>query len=92
MASIEELLAEQRMTFGQLAQHQGVSPNTIWRWSHVGIRGVKLETYRLGGKRVTTLEAYHRFAAAISGVPVSTTASRRKSIAKAERILAASGI
>ena len=34
---------------------------TVWRWSNRGIRGHKLETYRIGQQCLTSHEAVHRF-------------------------------
>jgi Protein of unknown function (DUF1580) len=38
-----------------------VSPTTIWRWAAHGLRGVKLESVRLGGTTCTSVEALRRF-------------------------------
>jgi hypothetical protein len=35
--------------------------STIWRWTRKGIRGEVLETYRIGGRVVTSHQAVHRF-------------------------------
>lgn len=42
----------------------GKSPHvsTFHRWSKIGVRGVRLEAIRLGGRWVTSVEALHRFA------------------------------
>jgi hypothetical protein len=37
------------------------SPATLHRWAFKGINGVKLETYKIGGRRYTTAEALERF-------------------------------
>lgn len=34
---------------------------TIWRWATKGCRGIKLQTWLLGGKRVTTPAALEEF-------------------------------
>lgn len=34
---------------------------TIMRWKREGLRGVKLETLLIGGRRYTSVEALHRF-------------------------------
>jgi len=39
--------------------HPGFS--TWWRWSTFGVRGVKLETILVGGRRCTSAEAVRRF-------------------------------
>jgi hypothetical protein len=36
-------------------------PVTCWRWSKKGIAGVKLQTWMIGGRRLTTLEAVQQF-------------------------------
>ena len=38
-----------------------VSIPTIWRWATQGVRGVTLETIRLGGRYLTSLAAVERF-------------------------------
>ena len=44
--------------------------STIWRWARKGVQGVRLETRRLGGKFVTSVEALERFAKALAEVDV----------------------
>ena len=34
---------------------------SIWRWVNRGVRGVKLETVLIGGRRYTSAEALQRF-------------------------------
>jgi Protein of unknown function (DUF1580) len=76
----------------------GVDPSTVWRWHLRGVRGVRLETLLVGGKRFTSAQALDRFfqatTAAAAGLPnpVSASAQRRKAIASAERELAEAGI
>ena len=78
-------------------------PSTIWRWYKRGVRGVKLETAVLGGRRVTSKEAIQRFVdattaahdagAASPAIPIHETLRRRRAaIARAERELAEAGI
>lgn len=38
-----------------------VHVSTIWRWTNRGIKGVKLETIKLGGKTLTSHQALTRF-------------------------------
>jgi Protein of unknown function (DUF1580) len=38
-----------------------IHPSTILRWIHQGIRGVRLEAMRLGGRWMTSEEAIARF-------------------------------
>lgn len=69
---------------------------TLYRWAQRGIRGVRLETIRVGGTLCTSVEAIQRFCDALSGdVNSSATGSSvvksRKSEAAAA-MLAARGI
>ena len=43
------------------ATGQRLHPSTCHRWRISGIAGVRLETQKCGGKRVTSVEAVHRF-------------------------------
>lgn len=36
-------------------------PSTLYRWAKRGLRGVRLETVRVGGTLCTSVEALHRF-------------------------------
>jgi uncharacterized protein DUF1580 len=55
-----DLLQETRISLTQLARQEGVSIPTTWRWAMRGIRGIRLETIQVGGRRYTSLEAYSR--------------------------------
>ena len=61
------LLDEQIVSFSDAARHlprvdgRKPHPSTIWRWARKGIQGVHLETRRIGGRFVTSLEALERF-------------------------------
>jgi len=71
---------------------------TVWRWVQSGVRGVKLETILIGGRRYTSKEALERFidrtTAAANGevIPVRSAKQRERAIAAAEAELAAAGI
>ncbi len=43
---------------------QRPNPSTIWRWSVKGSQGVRLQTWMIGGRRLTTREAVEEFIAA----------------------------
>lgn len=49
-----------------------VNPSTLWRWATRGLRGVRLETIRVGGSTCTSTEAVKRFLAALNGDSVTT--------------------
>jgi hypothetical protein len=48
-----------------LRNSRPVHASTLWRWATKGLRGVRLETARVGGVRVTSAEALRRFFAAL---------------------------
>lgn len=71
---------------------------TLWRWRMRGVRGVRLETCVVGGRRYTSREALSRFivgtTAAADGIAASTQTSRQRmsAIEAAERELGKAGI
>ena len=68
---------------------------TVYRWIMRGVQGVKLESLKVGGGRVTSVEALQRFAERLSsdGAPISrSTRQRERAGDKAERELAEIGI
>jgi hypothetical protein len=71
---------------------------TVFRWKD-GIRGVKLETIRIGGTLYTTAEALQRFFERLSATdagpeaaPLRSPAARRKAIERADRELTSLGV
>lgn len=69
---------------------------TLYRWATRGVRGVQLETIRVGGTLCTSLEALQRFCERCSdpsaSVSMRTTTARERDIARAERELDRAGI
>ena len=71
---------------------------TVWRWVLTGVRGQRLETLLVGGRRYTSREAIERFIAATTAAsngepaPTRTSRQRERAIEQAERELAAAGI
>ena len=63
------------------------SPATMWRWALKGVDGVKLETFKIGGRRYTTAEALDLFLARLNGPhsanepQVSSLRERQKDVA-----------
>ena len=72
--------------------------STLHRWRLRGVRGVKLETVLVGGRRFTSHEALERFiertTAAANGEPSPrrTNRQRQAAISQAERELDRAGI
>jgi hypothetical protein len=75
------------------------SISSLWRWYRRGVRGAKLETIVIGGRRrYTSVQALERFITATTAAadgapkPVRTAKQRQRSIAAAERELLREGI
>lgn len=100
---------EQVLTFSEatkaLPPVNGKRPHasTIWRWARKGVNGIRLETRRLGGRFVTSIEALERFSKALAERPPvnrsdvgalrpRTIKQRQRDIEQAERKLARAGI
>jgi hypothetical protein len=72
--------------------------SSLWRWHRRGVRGVRLETLVVAGRRFTSLESLERFTAATTAaadgqpMPTRTSKQREKAIAAAEAELAREGI
>jgi hypothetical protein len=89
--------AEQILTMTAAAKVLPGRPNvaTLWRWRTAGIRGHRLETILIGGRRCTSREAIGRFLAAINGQPATTGETPRQreaAIRRAEREAEALGV
>jgi hypothetical protein len=74
-----------------LRKDRPVAPSTLWRWAKIGVRGIRLETVKIGGTTCTSLEALRRFFAALNNQPnrLSTSNDRHE---RAEKQLAERGI
>ena len=76
---------------------RGVNVSTIWRWVTRGVKGIRLETVTIGGRRFTSREALERFTAATtaatSGEALTNRTSKQRELAtsKADQELAKSG-
>ncbi|WP_417851295.1 DUF1580 domain-containing protein [Thalassoglobus sp.] len=62
------LKTETILTFREAAEHIPGSPHlsTLHRWVKYGLKGIRLESCLVGGRRVTSLEAVGRFSEAIT--------------------------
>ena len=67
---------DERLTVTRAARELfQVAPETAWRWAMRGVRGTKLESFVIGGRRFTTREACERFLARLNGVPTPPSQS-----------------
>ncbi len=78
-----QLQSEQLLSLQQAAELLPGTPalSTLHRWRQLGVRGVKLETCLIGGKRYTSTQALQRFTdavtAAVDGVNREKGGSRQ---------------
>ncbi len=82
------LLEERRVSLTVLARELDVSLSTAWRWTLRGIKGHRLESFSLGGRKFTTREAFERFVARTNGERVidgETPRQRERAVERAER-------
>lgn len=94
-----DIQSESLLSLPKAAQLYDVHLSTVHRWRLRGNLGVKLETVRIGGKRLTSHEALNRFhervTAAADGETVPRSESntaRKKQLDKVDAELAAAGI
>ena len=75
-----ELQEETLLTLAQAALRTPGAPHvsTLHRWRLRGVRGVKLETVLIGGRRFTSEEALRRFADRLTRVSESATCSQNQ--------------
>ncbi|HEX4606732.1 MAG TPA: DUF1580 domain-containing protein [Urbifossiella sp.] len=93
--SIPRVLTEPRLSLPAAAIRFGVSFPTVRRWVAAGIKGVKLETAKVGGARVTSPDACDRFLEALNPEtekPTRTAAQRRRAAVASGNRLAAMGL
>ena len=56
-----EDIQRNRLTLPKAARELAVSPATVARWATRGVRGIRLQTFVLGGRRFTTPALLERF-------------------------------
>ena len=69
------LIDRVKLTMSQGARRVGVSTPTMWRWKEVGVRGRRLPTFLVGGRRYVLLDDLKAFVAA-GREPTPPTTSR----------------
>jgi len=71
---------------------------TVHRWVHSGLQGVRLDSWKVGGKRFTSIEAIERFIAATTALSNGDSLQPRtrrvqeQAVSRAERIAQDHGI
>jgi hypothetical protein len=100
MKSMIDVNEETLLTFAEVTKSIPGRPHvsTLHRWRQKGVRGVKLETLLVGGRRMVSREALERFftnitAAAENDAPSARTPRQReRAIAQAEQELREAGV
>jgi len=66
-----QLSGEELLTLTDAAHETPGRPTvrTLWRWSSKGVRGVRLQTLKVGGRTFTSREALNRFLAELNERP-----------------------
>jgi len=64
---MNDLMTENRLTFAEAGETCRVHSNTVFNWAKLGVDGVTLEHYRIGGRYYTSVEAVGRFNAKLEG-------------------------
>ena len=62
---LERLIDETPMTLHEAASALGVEPATVRSYASRGLRGIRLETFRVGHRK-TTVQAVRRFRLAVA--------------------------
>jgi hypothetical protein len=89
-----DIATEHLIAIGEVPKHIPCRPNgkrihisAVYRWVQRGVRGVQLESIRLGGTAYTSTEALQRFADAqtrmgvvLTSVPTTANAVRQRQI------------
>jgi hypothetical protein len=94
-----KLLSEDLKSFCEATRIVGkkIHVSTLHRWADRGVRGRKLESIFIGGRRFTSLEAIERFLTPVAEVDSTNNSlrgpsQRRRAISEAEAVLADDGI
>ncbi len=66
MTATATLSESVRHTINQLARREGIHAATCWRWMLHGVRGVKLRSIRVGGRRFILESDWLAFSAALN--------------------------
>lgn len=56
------------VSFSEVAKRHGVHVGTVWRWYLNGVRGHRLESFLVGGKRRTNWDHVEKFLREINSV------------------------
>lgn len=90
------IMQEQFLTLTQAADLLPTRPHvsTLWRWARKGLKGIRLEYRRMGGRVYTSAQALDRFGARLAALddnpPAPAPKVRRTPAERARAVAAAS--
>ena len=88
-----DLLCEEYLSIREVADQLKKNPSTVWRWVLHGVRGVKLETNLIGGRRYANRVSISRFLNKLNGIDEQVRIQcRQQQIRRAEVELRNAGI
>lgn len=97
-ATLADMVTD-RLTVNQLARRENVHCATPWRWMQHGVRGIKLHSVRVGGRRFILESDWLAFSEALNAdltdapqTPPRSEGRRRKDSDAARDALRRSGI
>jgi len=93
--NLSDLLNDNPQSPAERARSVGKHMSTVWRWMLHGVRGVRLPSHRVGGRRVILQSDWETFFAKVNGDGATEplhSATRQREIAAAERAMDAAGI
>jgi hypothetical protein len=84
----------ERRSLAEVAQGAGTHVSTVWRWALRGVRGIKLETVVVGGRRYVTSEAWATFLERLNkrGAAQATINASAQHMTTSEQELDAAGL
>ena len=85
---MRKINGQDRFTLREVAQKLDVHPATVWRWTLSGVKGRRLKTIRIGGRRFVLRNDLEYFLkqcdSEVDLVPSGPSDQKRQSIAKAK--------
>ena len=80
------LPSKARFSLNELAKHLDVHASTVWRWTLRGIRGRKLKTIQIGGRRFVFAEEAERFISSLNQPDDSPAATEPANTRRGEMV------
>ena len=82
----------ERYSMTDVARLVGVSVETVWRWTLRGVRGKKLQSYMLGGRRYVTHAGLEQFLEGAETTGAKSDAEQQRRATNAAKVLDGMGV